>query len=251
MSSGSINEARREAIKRAKAHSPFLRETMALLPQVLDAFADEGAEAAVRLALEGGEDDVEVALRRQRLGLALAAALGDLAGEMPLESVTAVLSDFADRAIDRAMIAALPASRLATLPVRERIRTLVEFRLDAIASQVEALRRALAVMAAPRHAAEALRLGWASADAMWRLAGDTATDYNHYSKRAILGAIYAATLTVFANDESEGRADTRAFLDRRIGEVMKFEKTKAQLLRPGEHHFSMARFLGRLRYPAR
>jgi ubiquinone biosynthesis protein COQ9 len=86
---------------------------------------------------------------------------------------------------------------------------------------------------------------------MWRLAGDTATDYNHYTKRMTLGSIYAATLAVFAQDESEDLADTKAFLDRRIEGVMKFEKAKARLLRPRDGTFSMARLLGRLRYPAR
>jgi ubiquinone biosynthesis protein COQ9 len=119
-----------------------------------------------------------------------------------------------------------------------------------MAGQEEALRRAQAVMAMPQNAAKALKLGWRSADAMWRLAGDTATDYNHYTKRAILAGVYAATLAVFLDDESEGKAETRAFLDRRIEGVMKFEKAKARWLKPREH-FDPVRFLGRLRYPAR
>jgi ubiquinone biosynthesis protein COQ9 len=153
--------------------------------------------------------------------------------------------------VDKAMAEALPAEVLAGLKIRERIRRLVQFRLDAIAGQREALRRALAVMAMPQNAVESLRLGWNSADAMWRLAGDTATDYNHYTKRMTLGALCASTLAVFAHDESEGCAETKAFLDRRIDNVMQFEKVKAQLLRPGAERFSVARFLGRLRYPAR
>ena len=152
---------------------------------------------------------------------------------------------------DRAMAEALPAETLAALKIRERIRRLVQFRLDAIAGQQEALRRALAIMAMPHNAAEALRLGWRSADAMWRLAGDTATDYNYYTKRMTLGALYASTLAFYAYDESEGFAATRAFLDRRIDDVMQFEKIKAQVLRLDVERFSIARFLGRLRYPAR
>jgi ubiquinone biosynthesis protein COQ9 len=85
---------------------------------------------------------------------------------------------------------------------------------------------------------------------MWRLAGDTATDYNHYTKRALLAGIYAATLAVFVDDTSEAKAETRAFLDRRIEGVMQFEKAKARFMRPREG-FDDARFLGRLRYPAR
>lgn len=152
--------------------------------------------------------------------------------------------------VDAAMATAFAGNVLANDPIRERIRRLVTFRLEALAGREEALRRALAIMAMPQNAASAIRLGWASADAMWYLAGDTATDFNHYTKRAILAGLYAATLAVFANDESEDKADTRAFLDRRIAGVMRFEKAKAQLLRPNDQRFSMARFLGRLRYPA-
>lgn len=153
--------------------------------------------------------------------------------------------------IDADMTAALPPAALAGLAVRERIRRLVRFRLDATGSDREALRRALAILAMPAHVGQAARMGWRSADAMWRLAGDTATDYNHYTKRAILAGIYAATLAVHAHDDSEGGADTRAFLDRRIEGIMRFEKAKAKWLRPNPAHFSMARFAGRLRYPAR
>ncbi len=154
-------------------------------------------------------------------------------------------------AIDAAMLAHFTQEALAKLPIRERIRSLVQFRLDAISGQEEALRRATAIMAMPQNLAMALKTGWHSADLMWRLAGDTATDYNHYTKRTILGGIYSATLAVFASDESDGKADTKAFLDRRIEGVMKFEKAKAKWLNPDRETFSMARFLGRLRYPAR
>jgi ubiquinone biosynthesis protein COQ9 len=152
--------------------------------------------------------------------------------------------------VDAGMTAAFDPLVLAQMPIRERIRSLVWFRLEAVAGLEEALRRALAIQAMPQNLARAAKLGWASADAMWRLAGDTATDYNHYTKRAILASIYAATLAVFVSDESAGKADTRAFLDRRIEGVMKFEKAKAQLLQ-GRERFDVMRFLGRLRYPAR
>ncbi len=153
--------------------------------------------------------------------------------------------------IDRQMMLDLPTETLATMKIRERIRSLVQYRLDAVAGLEEALRRALAIMAMPQNAARALKTGWNSADVMWRLAGDTATDYNHYTKRAILASIYGATLSVFVADESEGKAETGAFLDRRIEGVMTFERVKAKWLNPEREHFSMARFLGRLRYPAR
>ncbi len=152
--------------------------------------------------------------------------------------------------VDEDMKAAFTVPMLAGLKVRERIATLIRWRLEVVSGQEEAVRSALAILAMPGNAARGLRIGWRSADGMWRLAGDTATDYNHYSKRALLAAIYAATLAVWVDDRSEGKAQTLAFLDRRIDGVMRFEKAKAQLLRPSEERFSMARFLGRLRYPA-
>jgi len=154
-------------------------------------------------------------------------------------------------AIDRDMAQALPTDRLATLPIRERIRTMVEFRLSAMAGREEALRRALMVMARPGNVAQAARLGWKSADVMWRLAGDSATDYNHYTKRATLAAVYTATLAVLSEDRSEDHADTRAFLSRRIDGIMRFEKFKAQVFHPKGEKPSLVRLFGRLRYPAR
>ena len=151
---------------------------------------------------------------------------------------------------DARMLAHFADGHLSTLKVRDRIRTLLQFRLDALVGMEEALRRALAIQAMPQNLARTLKTGWHSADLMWRLAGDTATDYNHYTKRALLCGIYTATLAVFVDDESEDKAETRAFLDRRIENVMQFEKAKAQLL-GNRQGFDVARFLGRLRYPAR
>jgi ubiquinone biosynthesis protein COQ9 len=152
--------------------------------------------------------------------------------------------------VDAEMAKAQSAEALAELPVHKRIRRLLQFRLEVITGQEEALRRALAIMAMPQNTPRSLRLGWHSADTMWLLAGDTATDYNHYTKRAILAGVYAATLAIFVDDKSEGKADTLAFLDRRLAGIGRFEKFKARLSPAGEH-FSFVRLLGRLRYPAR
>lgn len=152
--------------------------------------------------------------------------------------------------IDAGMLARMTPEKLAAMKIRERIAGLIETRLELLAPDRESLRRALAVLAMPQNVGKGARLGWRSADVMWRAAGDTATDYNHYTKRGMLGGVYAATVTVFLDDESEDFADTRAFLSRRIDGIMRFEKAKAQWLRPAEHHFSLSRFIGRLRYPA-
>jgi len=152
--------------------------------------------------------------------------------------------------VDRGMTEALPSEKLATMKVREKITALVEARLDLLAAHRETLRRALAILAMPQNAVHGAKLGWRAADAMWRAAGDIATDYNHYTKRAMLGAVYAATITVFLDDKSEGHADTRAFLARRIEGIMAFEKAKGQFLARTSHRPSLSRFIGRLRYPA-
>lgn len=153
-------------------------------------------------------------------------------------------------AIDAAMLARFTPEQLAAMKIRARITALVEARLDLTAPHRDALRRALAILAMPQNAAHGAKLGWRAADAMWRAAGDTATDYNHYSKRMTLGAVYAATIAVFLDDEGDGQVDTRAFLARRIENIMQFERAKAKWLTPPEHRFSLSRFIGRLRYPA-
>ena len=153
--------------------------------------------------------------------------------------------------VDQAMETEWPAERLSQMKIRERIRALVACRLEAVEHIDEAVRRAMAIMAMPQNAPRSLKLGWRSADIMWRLAGDTATDYNHYTKRGILAGIYSATLAVFVNDDSEGKAKTYEFLDRRIDGVMRFEKAKAKLTGRDVELPSLTRFLGRLRYPSR
>ena len=153
--------------------------------------------------------------------------------------------------VDAEMARRLPPEKLDAMKIRERITALVTTRLEIAAPDREGQRRALAIMAMPQNVAAAARIGWRSADRMWRLAGDTATDFNHYTKRMTLSAVYASTLAVFVNDESADFADTRAFLDRRIENVMQFEKAKAQAKKRREYMPSLSRFIGRLRYPPR
>ena len=57
----------------------------------------------------------------------------------------------------------------------------------------------------------------------------SATDFNFYTKRGLLAAVYSSTLLVWLDDRSEGCADTWAFLDRRIANVMKVPKIQARL----------------------
>ena len=99
--------SRAAALERAERHAPFLREAMAARPDILETFLADGPEAAAAKAVAGGAETVEAELRQRRKALSLAVALGDLSGELPLERVTAFLSDFAESAIDRAIDAAI------------------------------------------------------------------------------------------------------------------------------------------------
>jgi len=152
--------------------------------------------------------------------------------------------------IDHAMAAAWAPEAIAALKIRARIQALVETRIDLLLPHREALRRAHAVLALPANVPRAAKLGWRAADRIWRLAGDTATDFNHYSKRTLLLGVYATTLLVLVDDESEGQAETRAFLARRIENVMRIEKAKGRFGAKAERRLSLSRFIGRLRYPA-
>ncbi len=187
----------------------------------------------------------------EALGMA-AAELGVPAGRARLAfpGGAADMIDAWFESIDLAMAGAFPEERIAGMKIRERIRSLILFRLELVLPYREALRRALAVLAMPQNVAAGVKLGWRSADRIWRVAGDTATDFNHYTKRATLSAVYGTTSLVFLDDQSEDLADTRAFLDRRIDDVMKIEQVKASFRRGRERMPSLSRFLGRLRYPA-
>ena len=168
---------------------------------------------------------------------------------MALPDAAAMADAFTARA-DAMMVAAMVAAGADTMKVRARITLALRTRLEQAGEDREAVRRALAVMVQPANAGMAARTLWRTADAMWRAAGDTATDFNHYSKRAILASVYSATLLYWLDDDSNGHAATWAFIDRRIEGIMAFEKTKAKFSRVMTNMPSPARFLGRLRYPA-
>ena len=128
---------------------------------------------------------------------------------------------------DAQMLAAMQGADLDAMRYRDRVIFAVRARLEA--ADRESVRRAATLMALPQNAPEAARAMWATADAIWTALGDTSEDGNWYSKRAILSAVYSATVLYWLGDSSDGTADTWAFLDRRIEDVMRFEKTKAQV----------------------
>ena len=123
---------------------------------------------------------------------------------------------------------AFTKKKISELKVREKIRKAVELRIK-LASDKEAVRRGVVLFALPIYAFEGSRLIWDTADLIWESIGDNSEDYNWYSKRAILSAVYASTVLYWLGDNSEGSEETWHFLDRRIEDVMKFETAKVQL----------------------
>jgi ubiquinone biosynthesis protein COQ9 len=205
-----------------------------------------------RLALAVGENAVFDGWTRK--------AVDSAAGQLGIDPVQARLAfpkrqsemfDCYIQEVDRALEAWFTPERLAGMKIRAKIRSLVWRRLEIMAPAREAVRRGLAILAMPQNVPLALRISWRTADLMWRIAGDTSTDFNHYTKRMTLGAVYGSTLLVWLDDASEGSSETATFLDRRIDDVMKFEKWKAQWRGSSDNRLSLSRFLGRLRYPPR
>jgi ubiquinone biosynthesis protein COQ9 len=126
---------------------------------------------------------------------------------------------------DSAMLAALDAADLSEMRFRDKVAFAVRKRLE-LCPDKEAVRRGSALFSLPHNAPTGSRLIWGTADAIWNGLGDSPQDINWYTKRATLSAVYAATVLFWLGDESEDHADTWAFLDRRIENVMQFEKAK-------------------------
>jgi ubiquinone biosynthesis protein COQ9 len=204
-----------------------------------------------RLALAVGENAVFDGWTQAAVDSA-AAQLGidPVQARLAMPKTQAGMIDVYIQEVDRGGESYFTPERLQGMKIREKIRALVWRRLEIMGPAREAVRRALAILAMPQNVPLALRTGWRTADLMWRIAGDTSTDFNHYTKRMTLGAVYGSTLLVWLDDQSEGWTETAAFLDRRIDNVMRFEKLKAEW-RGSSEHLSLSRFLGRLRYPPR
>ncbi len=150
--------------------------------------------------------------------------------------------------VDAGMLAALRHRDLEALKVRDRIATAVRVRLELLVPRREVVRRTLAYLALPGHGRLAAGGLARTVDRIWRAAGDQATDFNFYTKRGLLAGVYAATVLYWLDDDSEDNADTWAFLERRIGDVMRIEKARGRL---GERLACLPspwRALGRLRY---
>ena len=186
------------------------------------------------VAMRRGADDIGISI-----GFAKLAYPGGAR-----EMVATYLAD-----ANETLAAALDPDEMAAMKIRERIAHGVKTRLMQHAHQRPVIERTLGYLQLPQHLRIGAKAMWKMADIMWRAAGDTATDYNHYTKRAILSGVYSSTLLYWLQDDSDGFEKTWAFLDRRIENVMQFEKAKARAKGLGARIPNPAVILGRMRYP--
>lgn len=129
---------------------------------------------------------------------------------------------------DALMLARLAEEDLTGMRFRDKIAAMVRFRLEA-AEDKEAVRRGVTLFALPQYASDGVKAIWGTCDAIWTALGDTSDDLNWYSKRTTLSGVYSATVLYWLGDDSPGHQATWEFLDRRIDNVMQFEKLKADL----------------------
>ena len=191
--SAHLARARAQILQAALVHVPFDGWTEATLCR---AVADAGLDPSIgRRALPGGAIDL----------------------------VEYFIAD-----ADRRMLGALEVLELPSMPVRERIATAVRTRLAQNLVHREAVGRAISLLALPLNGPRALKTLYRTVDAMWHAAGDRSTDYNFYSKRVLLAGVYSATVLYWLNDQSDDQANTAAFVDRRIADVMRIEKAKGR-----------------------
>jgi len=157
--------------------------------------------------------------------------------------------DFLAACQDQKMIAACPDEHLSQLKIREKITHLVRSRIEAEADNRESARNAVTYLALPMNSAAGLKILYRTVDLMWKTTNDPSTDFNYYTKRLTLAAVYSSCLLYWLNDESENFTDTWDFLDRRITNVMQFEKTKAQLKNMAAQLPDFWKNVSQLRYP--
>ncbi len=189
-----IDAARQEVIEAALPHVVFDGWSQATLDA---AVADTGTDAGLaKLAFPRGGIDLAVGFHRL---------------------------------MDDRMVEKLAAADLEAMRIRERVTFAVRTRIELVAGHREAVRRGATLMALPMHVADGARCVWETADKIWKALGDPSEDYNWYTKRMILGSVYSATVLFWLGDESPDYARTWDFLDRRIDDVMQFEKTKARM----------------------
>ena len=210
---------------------------------------DPARDAILAKALKSAAFDGFTPLALARAALSAGRSKAELAAAFPGGAID-LLRWWSVRADDAAALSA-GERREPPMKIREKVAAGVSARLAFLRPHKEAARRAAAYLALPHNAPEAARLVWASADAIWRAIGDPSTDFNFYSKRAILSGVLSSTFARWLADDGEDEAATHAFLAARIDNVMQFEKLKARVRDSGFDPEGMFGWLAKMRYRER
>jgi ubiquinone biosynthesis protein COQ9 len=144
--------------------------------------------------------------------------------------VSDVLRHWSDLS-DRTMLAEMAGRDLSGSGVRDRVAAALRARIEVNAANKEAVRRAVSHLALPHNTAIAVGNTLRTIDAIWYAAGDTATDFSYYSKRALLTPVYVASVLYWIDDESEDFADTWAFIGRRLDDILRIPRLTSGLRR--------------------
>lgn len=145
------------------------------------------------------------------------------------DKVTSFLTSFSDL-IDKQMMDKLKSVPALDMKVRERIRHAVWIRFEILEPYKEMLRLSLSHWMNPMKKPAGMKMVWSTSDKIWKWAGDTATDYNKYTKRGLLSGVITATMLVWINDKTQGHQKTADFLDRRIDNVLVVGKLAGKIL---------------------
>jgi len=199
--------------------------------------AGDSPEAA-RNSLDAARDAIVLAMlphvpfdgwnRRAMVAAAKDAGLDETMAERAFPGGPAAAAVHFAGLADRKLEEEARAADLAAMRFTQRVAWLVRRRLEAWGEQREAVRHAVGALALPGRGVQAARTAWHTADTIWRLAGDSSTDFNYYTKRATLVGVYTATLLCWLDDNTEGFAATWAFLDRRLADVGRFGKFRSK-----------------------
>lgn len=141
------------------------------------------------------------------------------------------LVDFFLRDLDEKMLESYNSHEPDKLKIRQRITLAIKCRLEAAKNHKQAIRKVLSFYAMPFNACHSAPSLWKTVDKIWYAAGDESTDFNHYTKRATLAAVYSSTLLYWLNDKSPDNQNTWEFLDRRIENIMQFNRLKSKFFK--------------------
>lgn len=147
----------------------------------------------------------------------------DLLFPLGAADMVATFCDLADRRMEAAA-ASLDEPRLS-----KRVSAVIALRLRQNQGHKEAIRRAFGVLALPGNGCTAFCCTARTVDAIWHAAGDRSASFSWYTKRAILTAVYSATVLYWLRDGSDDDADTMAFLNRRLAGVARIGRLKPRL----------------------